>query len=50
MSQKELLRKHIEEERIKLNGMIAGGAKVEETYQQSLVVDQLLEQYMDCEA
>lgn len=50
MSQKELLRKHIEEERIKLNGMIAGGAKVEETYRQSLVVDQLLEQYMDCEA
>lgn len=49
MSQKELLRKRIEEERIKLNSMVCGGGKVEETYRQSLVVDRLIEQYMDCE-
>lgn len=48
MSQKELLRKHIEEERKKLNRLVSGGGTVEETYLQSLVVDRLLEQYMDC--
>lgn len=50
MNQRELLRKSIEEERSRLNDLIASGAKVEETYQQSLLVDQLLEQYLDCEA
>ncbi len=50
MSRKELLRKNIEEERKKLNCLLEGGAEVEETYRQSLVVDRLLEQYMDCEA
>lgn len=50
MSKKELLRKNIEEERMKLNRLIEGGASVEDTYRQSLLVDQLLEQYLDCEA
>lgn len=50
MSQRELLRKNIEEERSKLNDLIASGASVEETYHQSLLVDRLLEQYLDCEA
>lgn len=50
MNQRELLRKSIEEERCRLNELITSGAKVEETYQQSLLVDQLLEQYLDCEA
>ncbi len=49
MNKKELLRKHIEEERIKLNRLAAGGDKMEELYRQSLVVDRLIEQYMDCE-
>ena len=49
MSQKELLRKKIEEERAKLNNLVSGGGKVEEMYHQSLVVDRLIEQYMDCE-
>ncbi len=48
MNQKELLKKWIEEERSKLNKLVAGGGSVEETYRQSLVVDRLLEQYMDC--
>ena len=48
MTKKELLRKRIEEERQKLNHLLADGSKVEETYAQSLIVDQLLEQYMDC--
>lgn len=48
MSQKELLMKHIEEERTKLNHLLAGGGKVEDVYLQSLVLDELIEQYMDC--
>lgn len=49
MTEKELLRKSIEEERKKLNCLVAGGGKVEDAYAQSLIVDRLLEQYMDCE-
>lgn len=49
MTKKELLRKNIEMEREKLNSILAGGGKVEDAYTQSLVVDRLLEQYMDCE-
>ena len=49
MTKKELLRKNIEMEREKLNSILAGGGKVEDAYTQSLVVDHLLEQYMDCE-
>lgn len=49
MTKKELLRKNIEEERQKLNTMVENGGKVEEAYAQSLVVDRLLEQYLDCE-
>lgn len=48
MTSKELLMKRIEEEREKLNCMLAGGSRVEEAYHQSLVVDRLIEQYMDC--
>jgi methanogenic corrinoid protein MtbC1 len=47
MSQKEQLRNQIEEERERLNAMLAGGAQVEETYRQSLVVDALIEEYMN---
>ena len=49
MSQKELLRKRIEEERSKLNSLVCSGGKVEETYRQGQVVDRLIEQYMDFE-
>ena len=49
MTKKELIRKNIEEERQKLNTMVANGGKVEEAYAQRLVVDRLLEQYLDCE-
>lgn len=48
MSKKELLKKNIEEERIKLNCLASGG-KWEDLYAQSLVVDRLIEQYMECE-
>ena len=47
MNQKEHLIKRIEEEREKLNAMLASGSSVEETYGQSLVVDRLIEEYMD---
>ncbi|MDY3248849.1 MAG: Spo0E family sporulation regulatory protein-aspartic acid phosphatase [Candidatus Choladocola sp.] len=50
MSQKELLKRHIEEEREKLNLLLSGGGKVEDVYRQSVVVDRLIEQYMDCDA
>lgn len=45
MTQKELLINQIEKERDVLNGLVAG-RKVEEAYRQSLVLDRLLEQYM----
>ena len=48
MSLREQLKNRIEEERVKLNVMIAGGGKVGDIYHQSLVLDQLIEQYMDC--
>ncbi len=47
MKQKELLRSQIEEERRKLDDMLACGTTVEEAYGQSLVVDTLIEQYME---
>lgn len=47
MMNKEQLRDKIEEERMKLNKMVVSGVTTEEIYAQSLVVDQLLEQYMD---
>ncbi|MDO4323283.1 MAG: hypothetical protein Q4C61_12220 [Lachnospiraceae bacterium] len=46
MSQKELLINQIEKEREILNGLLLCGSKVEEVYHQSLVVDELIEQYM----
>lgn len=46
MGRKELLIKHIEEERKKLNAMLTGGAQVGEIYHQSVVVDKLIEQYI----
>lgn len=49
MKKKEILRKKIEEERQKLNHLVTNGLKVEDVYAQSLVVDRLLEQYLDCE-
>lgn len=48
MTKKDLLRKNIEDERQKLNCLLTEGSK-EEAYAQSLIVDRLLEQYMDCE-
>lgn len=47
MNPKEQLQKRIEEEREKLNKLLESGAKVEETYGQSRVVDELIEQYME---
>lgn len=47
MTNKELLMKQIEEEREKLNCLLAGGARVEDAYHQSLLVDRLIEEYMD---
>lgn len=47
MNQKELLRNQIEEEREKLNALLAGGTCIEDAYGQSLVVDQLIERYMN---
>ena len=48
MNQKEQLKNQIEEERRKLDCMIADGGKVRDVYRQSLFVDQLIERYMDC--
>jgi len=50
MSRKEQIRERMEEEREKLNQMAAGGGNVEETYRQSIIVDRLIERYLDCEA
>lgn len=47
MDQKELLRAKIEEERKKLNDLLAGGIQTAEAYEQSRVVDKLIEQYME---
>ncbi len=47
MNGKEQLMERIEEEREKLNGLLSEGAEAEEAYRQSLVVDQLIEQYME---
>lgn len=46
MSQKEQLINHIEEERSILDGLLKSGGKVEDIYRQSLVVDELIEQYI----
>lgn len=48
MEQKELLKRKIEEEREKLNRLLAGGGRMEDVYEQSLIVDRLVEQYTDC--
>lgn len=47
MNQKEQLRKRIEEERKKLNLLLARGRGSEDAYTQSLVVDRLIEKYME---
>ena len=47
MNSKEQLQRRIEEEREKLNKLLESGAKVEEAYGQSRVVDELIEQYME---
>jgi hypothetical protein len=48
MCKKELLMKQIEKEREKLNSLLAGGISVDDVLTQSQIVDQLIEQYMDC--
>ena len=48
MNYKEQLKNQIEEERKKLDCMISGGGKVGDIYHQSLVLDLLIEQYMEC--
>lgn len=47
MDPKEQLKRKIEEEREKLNQLLSGGGRVEDAYEQSLVVDRLIEQYME---
>lgn len=47
MDQKEILKDRIEEERRKLDHLVERKAAREVTYQQSLVVDQLIEQYLE---
>ena len=47
MNPKEQLKRKIEEEREKLNRLLAGGDQVEDAYEQSRVVDRLIEQYME---
>lgn len=44
---KELLKENIEEERRKLDGIITRGGSLEEIYPQSLLLDHLIEQYLD---
>lgn len=47
MTQKERLIKQIEQERTRLDLLIGSGGKVEEVYRQSLIVDRLVEQYLE---
>lgn len=47
MTQKEQLRKRIEEERKKLNLLLLWGKGSADAYTQSLVVDRLIEKYME---
>lgn len=49
MNQKEQLKRRIEEEREKLNRLLEDTAGAEQAYEQSLVVDDLIEQYMKCD-
>lgn len=49
MTTKEQLMNRIEEQRRILNSLLKSGGKVEEIYHQSLVVDALLEKYMQFE-
>lgn len=49
MNEKEMLKKTIEEERAKLNYLVAEGLSSEDVYKQALVMDRLMELYMDCE-
>ncbi|MFR8548190.1 MAG: hypothetical protein ACLVEV_06165 [Lachnospiraceae bacterium] len=46
INRREHLMKHIEEERLVLNRLLSHGAKTEEIYTQSLVVDRLIEQFI----
>ncbi|MCD7885683.1 MAG: Spo0E family sporulation regulatory protein-aspartic acid phosphatase [Lachnospiraceae bacterium] len=50
MTQKERLKKQIERERTQLNFLIENGGKVEEVYRQSLIVDRLVERYLELAA
>ncbi len=47
MGQKEQLRKRIEKERRKLNLLLRRGKGSQDAYTQSLVVDRLIEKYME---
>ncbi len=50
MSKKEFLEQRIEEERILLNALFIKNSRSEETYRQSLVLDRLIERYLEqCE-
>ncbi len=47
MNPKEQLKRKIEEEREKLNRLLSGGGKVEDAYEQSRRVDELIERYIE---
>ncbi len=47
MSRKEQLRVTIEEERRKLDALLEHGRTLQEAYTQSLLLDRLIEQYLD---
>ncbi|MCD8013617.1 MAG: Spo0E family sporulation regulatory protein-aspartic acid phosphatase [Lachnospiraceae bacterium] len=50
MNKKEFLEQRIEEERILLNALFIKNSRSEETYRQSLVLDGLIERYLEqCE-
>ena len=49
MTKKEMLKRTIEKEREKLDRLVIGGLNSEEVYEQALVMDHLMELYMDCE-
>ncbi|MCD8103591.1 MAG: Spo0E family sporulation regulatory protein-aspartic acid phosphatase [Lachnospiraceae bacterium] len=50
MTKKEQLIKQIEQERKRLNFLIGNGERTEKIYQQSQVVDRLIEQYIELAA
>ncbi|MCD7736047.1 MAG: Spo0E family sporulation regulatory protein-aspartic acid phosphatase [Lachnospiraceae bacterium] len=47
MNKKEALKSCIEEERKKLNSLIGEKGRLEDAYRQSLLVDRLIERYME---